>query len=422
MKEWVDVDETELRKYLGLRIQMGFKSLPSYHMYWSADEILESPFYGKVMTRDRFDAIRSHFHFSDNDDPMAKNDKLWKIRPVLECLCDRFRTVYKPNQQVCVDESLFRYRGRHQSIQYIPSKRSRYGLKAYKLCETAGVCTGYTSAMKIYMGDDGKNASFGVVFHLMKEAQLFDKGYIVYTDNWYSSPTLFHHLQSRKTSAIGTVRTNRKFMPRLEVKKKGEISYMASLTGMLALAWMDKKQVTMLSTLHSDGKTGTVETRTRGGQTKTKTKPLVVLDYNKGKAGVDVSDQMAVSYPIRRRCVKWYQTLFCHLIDTTVVNAYLVHQALGGQLNHFLFRKELARSLCGREQYGPRRPPGRRPPSPDDPVAPRHRLVRTDRYRRCKVCSQQGLRKVNKFECRLCDGGFCPGDCYNAWPAHQGEP
>ena len=411
------MDVTELRKYLGLRVLFGWHVLPSYHDYWSHDEFQEVAGVGKVMSRDRFDAIRSHFHFSDNDDPMAKNDRLWKIRPVLESLLERFRTVYVPSQRVCIDESLFRYRGRHSCVQFIPTKRSRYGLKAYKLCESDGTCTGYTSSMKLYMGDDrqgdGKLASFGVVMHLMKEARLFDKGYIVYTDNWYSSPTLFHHLQSRKTGAIGTVRPNRKFMPRLEVKQKGSIDFQSSNTGMLALAWHDRKVVTLLSTLHADGSTVGVPGKKPGSAVKTV--PRVVVDYNKGKTGVDVSDQMAVSYAIRRKCVKWYQILFCNLVDTAVVNAYLVHRKLGGEMTHLNFRKSLTKGLCGRQQpVRPRTPPAPRPPTPG-----RHVLTCTDKYRRCKVCSRAGKRKVVKFECRICKGGFCPGDCFNAWPAHQ---
>ena len=188
MKEWEDVSAAELQQYLGLRILMGWHVLPSYHEYWCADEFSEVRACGKVMPRDRFNAIRSHLHFSDNVDPLAKTDRLWKIRPVLDCFLERFRAVYTPSQKVCVDESLFRYRGRHHAVQFIPTKRSRYGLKAYKICDSDGPATGYTSAMKVYMGDDRQSdlpASFGIVWQLMKEAELFDKGYIVYMDNWY---------------------------------------------------------------------------------------------------------------------------------------------------------------------------------------------------------------------------------------------
>lgn len=37
-------------------------------------------------------------------------------------------------------------------------------------------------------------------------------------------PTLFHYLESHKTEAVGTMRLNRKFMPKdLFVRRKGDI-------------------------------------------------------------------------------------------------------------------------------------------------------------------------------------------------------
>lgn len=60
------------------------------------------------------------------------------------------------------------------------------------------------------------------VVDLMNVVGLFEKGYQLYLDNWYSLPTLFHYLQSHKTEAVST--GCRKFMPKdLAVKKKGDI-------------------------------------------------------------------------------------------------------------------------------------------------------------------------------------------------------
>ena len=49
--------------------------------------------------------------------------------------------------------------------------------------------------------------SYKTVVSLLDRAKLLDKNYILYTDNWYSSPTLFHDLQASKTCAVGTVAT-----------------------------------------------------------------------------------------------------------------------------------------------------------------------------------------------------------------------
>lgn len=41
-----------------------------------------------------------------------------------------------------------------------------------------------------------------VVIDLMGTAGLFEKGYVVHTDNLYTSPCLFHYLQSRSAKRL----------------------------------------------------------------------------------------------------------------------------------------------------------------------------------------------------------------------------
>ena len=83
----------------------------------------------------------------------------------------------------------------------------------------------------------------------------------------------------------------------------------------------------MLSTIHK----GTKFYMTTNRKQEVTIKPQVVVDYNQGKVGVDVSDQLAAPYAMRRKCIKWYQTLFMHVLDTTVVNSYLIHHLLSGE-------------------------------------------------------------------------------------------
>jgi len=52
----------------------------------------------------------------------------------------------------------------------------------------------------------------GLAHHVvMKLVQpLLGKGYVVYIDNFYSSPVLFEDLLAKSTTATGTVQSNRK--------------------------------------------------------------------------------------------------------------------------------------------------------------------------------------------------------------------
>ena len=104
-------------------------------------------------------------------------------------------------------------------------------------------------------------------------------------------------------------------------------------------------QVTMLSTCHNSEMVELPPSKTTG---EPRRKPRVIVDYNNGKKGVDVSDQLAATYPTPRKTVKWYHKVFYNICDMVTVNAYAVHKALGGTQDQLHFRLELILQLLGR--------------------------------------------------------------------------
>ena len=118
-----------------------------------------------------------------------------------------------------------------------PSKRARFEIKIYKLCESS---SGYCIRFKIYVGTDkipGTDipASESVVLEVAQP--ILKKGYTLYMDNWYSSPQLFLKLLKQNTDVVGTVRKNRRHMPKelASLKlKKGEAKMLSS-NSLLAL-------------------------------------------------------------------------------------------------------------------------------------------------------------------------------------------
>lgn len=153
-----------------------------------------------------------------------------------------------------MDEILWAFKGHHQAKQYVPNKSACRDLKVYKLYSSDGPEAGYTTAFCICLVQDSGEfpKSTKVLIDLLEKGGHMDKGYEVHTNSWYSSPKLFHYLQARKTSAVGTVQTNCKYMPTdLQAKERGGVDFCSTNTGMLALQWMDKRPITMLSTVHT---------------------------------------------------------------------------------------------------------------------------------------------------------------------------
>ena len=93
---------------------------------------------------------------------------------------------------------------------------------------------------------------------------------------------------------------------------------------MLAIKWMDKRLVTVLTTIHDNGVVE-IERRSRhavGGTERIK-KPRAVAEYNRYMGGVDTADQLLSYYGFSHRTVKlWRRTLF-YLLDMAVVNSYM---------------------------------------------------------------------------------------------------
>ena len=63
------------------------------------------------------------------------HNRLNKIRPVVEDLVNKFKTVYEPEKHVSIDEELLLWKGHLSFKQYAPNKRVRFGIKMFSLCE-----------------------------------------------------------------------------------------------------------------------------------------------------------------------------------------------------------------------------------------------------------------------------------------------
>jgi len=183
---------------------------------------------------------------------------------------------------------------------------------------------------------------------------LQNKGHHLYCDNYYSSPDLFTDLRRLGFGACGTVRLNRQGLPeRIQCQSKLSKGEVISVTnhGLLSLKWMDKRAVTMISTIHDDSMVATSR-RSRfaeGGQEVVQ-KPKCIVEYNRHMGGVDLSDQMVSYYSFSHRTVKWWRRVFFHLIDTAIVNAYILYsesRQSSRKLTHVNFRVELAKGLLG---------------------------------------------------------------------------
>lgn len=114
----------------------------------------------------------------------------------------------------------------------------------------------FTTWVYIHVGkdttlDDSSGVTQVVVLKLVEGLE--HKGHHLYCDNYYTSPNLFSSLRQVGFGAwILLVGTGGECPQKSAAKLKGEMTTCEVETGMLALKWMDKRPVTMLSTIHDD--------------------------------------------------------------------------------------------------------------------------------------------------------------------------
>nr|BAF82021.1 piggyBac transposase Uribo1 [Xenopus borealis] len=426
---WYPTNVNEIKKFLALTLAMGLVELNTIASYWDTTTVISVPLFSAVMPRNRYQILLRFLHFNDNAAAVPPNepghDRLYKLRPLIDSLSQRFAEVYTPSQNICVDESLLLFKGRLKFRQYIPSKRSRYGMKFYKLCESS---TGYTRSFMFYEGKDTNldppgcpldlTASGKIVWELI--TPLLGQGYHLYVDNFYTSVPLFRTLYWLDTPACGTVRQNRKGLPKELVQKKlkrGEVHALRS-DELLALKFADTKPVCMLTTIHNES----VVVQHRRGR-PAKSKPLCCKEYSKHMGGVDKTDQIQTYYDATRKTRAWYKKAAIYMIQMALYNSYVVYKAAvpGPKLSLYNYLLQLLPALLfGDVEEVPNMPGNDNvarmmgkhfiahiPPTPNKRYA----------QRTCKVCRSRGVRKDVRYFCAKCPSkpALCFEPCFELY-------
>lgn len=96
------------------------------------------------MVDHRFKALLGMIHVSDPTE-LANNDKLQKIRPLLDHMASASKAFYQPNAEVTIDERMVKSKGRSGIRQFIANKPVRFGFKLWCMCDSK---SGYTVDFK----------------------------------------------------------------------------------------------------------------------------------------------------------------------------------------------------------------------------------------------------------------------------------
>ena len=214
--QWHDTSVDEMRSFLGIFLATGLVCLPNLEDYWEVNSIFSQPGIVKGMSRNRFQQLCGRLHFNDNSLAPAYGtpgyDKLYKIRPVIDAICEKSKMWYNPGRDVSVDEAMVKFKGRSTLKQFQPLKPIKRGFKIW--CRADSV-TGYIDNFVVYTGksDEGRTTNLGYKVVMEACRDILDQGYHVFCDNYFTSVHLAADLLEHGTTLVGTTRPDRTDFP-----------------------------------------------------------------------------------------------------------------------------------------------------------------------------------------------------------------
>lgn len=404
---FVELTKEDIWSFLGCLMYMGIVKLPQYKFHWRQDTLFGKSIISEIMTKDKFEYIKKYFHLNDN---LLANpvDKLYKLRPYLTRESNIWKSVYYPHRELCIDESMFGFRGRVKFKQYCPDKPTKFGFKVFTLCDAI---SGFIYAFDVYTGKkDVPTRHLGgrTVIELIKGLE--NKGHVIYMDNFYTSVPLLRELERLVVGATGTVRRNRKGLPlgnkKLQLKQDQALYFQQG--NLITVIWKDRREVFLMTTCDYGKTTSTVRRYTRKAKVPRQI-PYPILQYNKYKGAVDLCNQYCSYYGYDHRIYKWWFRIFTGIMEMALYNSYIVMKEVQPTLfKGFIdFRLALCKEIfagINLERGIPKKPLFSR-------IAVNHHCER-GKQRSCKVCSTAFRKRTTRNICLECQVNICKGECW----------
>ncbi|GMF44658.1 unnamed protein product [Phytophthora fragariaefolia] len=391
--------------------------------HWSMVEegAIPAGLFGRYMTRDRCQNILRDLHFVDNTADHGR-DKLWKLRPVVDKIQERFLAGCSLPAVFSFDEGVLPATSKRNTTRmFMSDKPHRYGTKLFMLCDAK---TAYYhrrqdwSSGRLAEPEDCVHSSIAPqlaccdhrpILHLGSSTRgaAEDEGLRRWND----------HDESLGVRQEYQVRAQDP--PSKHPKGFFSLHALCRCPRMISCLWWDCKPIHYLCA-GSVMTPSTIERKVKRVGAIQVGCPQSVKDYQNWMGGVDRHDQLRLqSYSLQMstRFTKYHKGLFLGFLDLALVNAFLTHKVaakIKGTVamkcsewftvlqNQLLQRK--AEDFAGVEAT----PPPCRQKRRRTPVRLAHALEQSEdwvtvtgvqkcRQRSCKVCALLRTEKKKSF-------------------------
>lgn len=97
-------------------------------MFWQSETRVEKV--ADVMTGNMWESVKNHLHLNNNDNIVGNNDKLYKLRPLIDALLGKFNSI-QMDEKLCVDEQIIPFKGKHSMKVYMQNKPKKVALQMF---------------------------------------------------------------------------------------------------------------------------------------------------------------------------------------------------------------------------------------------------------------------------------------------------
>ena len=347
----ISITDKEMEQFFGIHILSGVIKVPAFSRYWR--DSTRFSIIADAMSQNRFSEIRQYLHVNDNSKVKPRDhqnyDKLYKIRPFIDALRKNLAKL-KSEEYNSVDEVIIPFKGHSSSLdQYIRNRahkhqkgqKCRYncpcvGFKMFARCGKSGILYDF----ELYLGRDvlpstsGLGLNGDIVLRLCENLPT-TANYKVLMDSKFNSHSLIVALKERGLLSLGMVRASRLpgclLKSDAELKKKGKGAYeyrTEQSTNVIALKWWATHRPVYLASSYSS--VHPLESVTSWSSSRQKYKdfpvPHILFEYNESMGGVHLHNMLVELYRIDIRAKRYYLRVIFSLIDSCVVNSWLLYQ------------------------------------------------------------------------------------------------
>lgn len=334
-------DAMEVEALIGLLFLAGVKKMNRLNCEELFSTAGDSPeLFRLTMSQQRYLFLLRHIRFDDHETRDARKalDKLAPIRDVFNQINENCKKNFSLSHCATIDEMLVAFRGKCSFRQYIPSKPAKYGVKIFALADAIMF---YTANMEVYVGKQPQdspytvsNSAIDVVNRLVEPISRTRRN--LTTDNWFTSVDLCEKLlNEHRLTLLGTIRKNKRQLPSQFIDCKDRpipssiFAFRENCT-LVSHVPKPKKNVLLISSMHDDDEID-----------ETTQKPMMIIDYNKTKIGVDMVDQLSSNYNVARNTRRWPMVVFYTLLNVTGINSFIIFKCNQEEDKSYVRRKFL---------------------------------------------------------------------------------